>query len=241
MTSCLGSSAVFTCSTDLQIGLVWLINNNDYSAVSGAQVIPSGIQSTLTVLAINISQGGIVQCYYYQGAPFFSSPAYLAVQGWLNIAVHSVCIPYMYIALYSPPAPPSAPSNLNTTTRNATSVTLTWAYSTQSPALSYIVFVTNGSGVLIYNETVMKPPVIIPAPDPCDHYEAIVTATYTSVVNCSGNGTTITLVGGKHQYIHNSQYRCIVTRYMYGSIHMYACYSDCYMYVRRFVALAQCA
>ena len=38
---------------------------------------------------------------------------------------------------------------------------------------------------------------IITTPDPCDHYEATVTATYTSVVNCSGNGTTITIVGGK--------------------------------------------
>ena len=195
MTSCLGTSALFTCSTNQQIGLQWVINNIDPSFVRGALVVQSGTQSTLTVPTISVPQGAIVQCYYVQdNAPFLSFPANLFVQGLWYV---SVTIPVPYIILYCLPAPPSAPTNFNITL-NATSFKLAWAYSVQFPALSYIVLVTNSSGASVFSRTVMEPPVIITTPDPCDHYEATVTATYTSVVNCSENGTTITIVGGNH-------------------------------------------
>ena len=95
-------------------------------------------------------------------------------------------------------APPSAPTNLTTDALNATFV---WKPPSddQSPSLSYNVLVKNGSGILVYNETVREPRWIIPTPDPCDHYEATVTAVYMYFfpnLTCAGN-STMKILGGE--------------------------------------------
>lgn len=109
----------------------------------------------------------------------------------VSVVVLSICFIFHSLGL------PSAPSNLTAIALNATSTLLAWGhiYTAQSTPLSYVVSIINGSGTLVYNWIVRESQWIVTIPDPCDQYEAIVTAMFPSV-NCSGNGTTTTLVGG---------------------------------------------
>ena len=54
--------------------------------------------------------------------------------------------------------------------------------------------ISNGSGALVYNETVRKPQLVITTPDPCDHYEATVTPMCGSI---TGAQTSPVKLGGE--------------------------------------------
>ena len=54
--------------------------------------------------------------------------------------------------------------------------------------------ISNGSGALVYNETVREPQLVITTPDPCDHYEATVTP---MCGNITGAQTSPVKLGGE--------------------------------------------
>ena len=75
---------------------------------------------------------------------------------------------------------------------------LTWEPPTgnkYSP-LFYFVTITNESGVAVQNVTLAGTQLIIAIPDPCEQYNASVTAQYTSIINCTGFNATTSLAGG---------------------------------------------
>ena len=123
-------------------------------------------------------------------------------EGWnfhnqLSISEHtrSVYLLRTSAAIYPHPSgPPSAPTDLNITTYNDTATKLAWGPprdAQSSPLLSYAVVISNGSGALVYNETVREPQLVITTPDPCDHYEATVTPM------CGGAQTNPVKLGGE--------------------------------------------
>ena len=97
--------------------------------------------------------------------------------------------------------PPSAPTDLNTTTYNDSAAVLVWGPppDAQSPSLlSYAVVIRNGSGAPVYSETVREPQLVITTPDPCGHYEATVTPMCGSI---TGVHTSAVELGGESHLV----------------------------------------
>ena len=82
-TTCLGSNATFMCGTDKTVTLSWLINDNAYTEVPGAQATDVTVyHSTLTVPTYRVPNGTNVRCYFVvNGVQSYSHIAYLFVQG----------------------------------------------------------------------------------------------------------------------------------------------------------------
>ena len=128
--------------------------------------------------------------------------------------------------------------NLNITTYNCTATKVAWGPppDAQSPSLLfYAVVISNGSGTLVDNETVREEPrLIITTPDPCDHYEAIVTTMCGSITGAQ----TSPVVRGKylsfntkHVHLHTI---CTSTYYIYTCIctcEYCTCMYICILYV----------
>ena len=124
----------------------------------------------------------------------------LILQPTYQYKVCSESIHSLHHVPHIPSAPPAAPTNLTNTPINATSTVLAWGpLPVQSPSLlSYVVEVINRSGVLVYRGTVTVPQVTITTPDPCDQYEATVSAQYMMPNHtCTGNSSSSKSLGGE--------------------------------------------
>lgn len=64
----------------------------------------------------------------------------------------------------------------------------------QSTSLMYNVLIINRTGTVVYNETVNGLQVIITGLNPCDSYNATVTAQYANL-SCVGNGIVASFEG----------------------------------------------
>ena len=122
-----------------------------------------------------------------------TSSAYLSIQGQSTyyIPLRPFIPTYQVLHLH-------APTDLNITSYNGTATKLAWGPppDAQSPSLlSYAVVISNGSGALVYNETVREPQLVITTPDPCDHYEATVTPMCGSI---TGAQTSPVKLGGEY-------------------------------------------
>ena len=91
-----------------------------------------------------------------------------------------------------------AVTNLTAIPFNATSIRLVWNSPPDAqslPALSYVVEVKNGSGALLYNDTVTVPQLDIAIIDPCDQYQATITTMCGGTA--SVNSITLKFFGGE--------------------------------------------
>ena len=93
LTTCLNSSAIFTCTTNEQTQIFWLINGHDplfYSIKSPGSfynISGPGTQSTLNLPGLYLFDGASVTCQYSSSSTQYQSSALLRVQG-ISIILH---------------------------------------------------------------------------------------------------------------------------------------------------------
>ena len=93
---------------------------------------------------------------------------------------------------------PTSLPNLISIPHNTTSTSLTWLFEpAMSSALNYQVEIRNSIGLLVFNKTLSGTQLVYTFPDPCDRYDAAVTAMYGYPnLTCTQRGF-VQLAGGK--------------------------------------------
>ena len=83
---------------------------------------------------------------------------------------------------------------------SSTSTLLRWSFATDNTSsLSYQVLIRNTFGVLLYNESQSEAQLAYTIPNPCDRYDAAVTAVYGyQNFTCVQNVST-QIIGGKNK------------------------------------------
>ena len=94
---------------------------------------------------------------------------------------------------------PSSVPNLTSIPLNGTATSISWIFEPATAfALNYQVEIRNSSGLLVYNQTLSGTQLVYTIPDPCDRYDAAVTAIYGYPnLTCTQRGS-VQLVGGEN-------------------------------------------
>lgn len=102
---------------------------------------------------------------------------------------------------------PSPPILISNPCNNRTCVNISWIFGSDNTSLlNYNIEIINKSGTMVYSQTLSRTQLIYTIPDPCDYYDAVVTAIYShSNVSCLQNASMQQLVGGMDDY----EIRCI--------------------------------
>ena len=84
---------------------------------------------------------------------------------------------------------------------NGTATSISWIFEpATSSALNYQVEIRNSIGLLVYNQSLSGTQLVYTIPDPCDRYDATITAIYGYPnLTCTQHGS-VQLVGGKDRY-----------------------------------------
>ena len=95
---------------------------------------------------------------------------------------------------------PSLP-NFTSIPLNSTATSISWIFEpVTSSARNYRVEIRNSSGLLLYNQTLSGTQLVYTIPDPCDRYNAAVTAIYGYPnLTCTQRGS-VQLAGGEDRY-----------------------------------------
>ena len=193
-TTCFGASSLFDCVISDNCTITWLINGQDPGVwgvpYPGTTTLFPGVKSTL-ILPGNSSFSGVsVICHYDQ---IYSIPAFLTILGMLMPALQ------VYLIFLS--VGPSSLPVLTSIPHNSTSTSISWRFEhVTSSALKYQLEIRNSSGLLLYNQSLSVTQLVYTIPDPCDRYDAAVTAIYGYPnLTCTQRGS-VQLVGGENRY-----------------------------------------
>ena len=96
---------------------------------------------------------------------------------------------------------PSSLPNFTSIPLNATATSISWIFEpVTSSARNYQVEIRNSSGLLLYNQSLSVTQLVYTIPDPCDRYDAAVTAIYGYPnLTCTQRGS-VQLAGGEDRY-----------------------------------------
>ena len=110
-------------------------------------------------------------------------------------------MPALQVYLISLSVGPSSLPVLTSVARNSTSTSISWVFvPAMTSALNYQLEIRNSSGLLVYNQTLSGTQLVYTTPDPCDRYNAAVTAIYGYPnLTCTQRGL-VQLAGGKDKY-----------------------------------------
>eukprot|EP00731_Ephydatia_muelleri_P006673 Em0003g921a len=174
-TTCFGASSSFDCVISGIVPINWFINNQRPGMVGVnnpatiALSTGAGVKSTLILPGSLLFSGASVVC---SDGQIYSVPAFLTIQG------------------------PSSLPNFTSSPLNGTATSISWIFEpATSSALNYQVEIRNSIGLLVYNQSLSVTQLVYTIPDPCDRYDAAVTAIYGYPnLTCTQRGS-VQLVG----------------------------------------------
>ena len=193
-TTCFGASSLFDCVISDSSTITWLINGQDLKMwgvpYPGTTALSLGANSTLILPGNSLFAGASVVCSSY-GDKIYSIPAFLTILGMLKPYALQVYLIFLSVGPSSLPVLTSIP-------HNSTSTSISWVFEpATSSTLKYQLEIRNSSGLLVYNQTLSGTQLVYTIPDPCDCYNATVTAIYGYPnLTCTQRGS-VQLVGGE--------------------------------------------
>ena len=95
----------------------------------------------------------------------------------------------------------SIPSTLTSIVLNSSYASLRWSFASDNySTLNYQVVIRKRFGDLVFNETLSVKQFEYNIPDPCDHYNATVTAVYGYQNQTCLQSASVQIFGGKEYY-----------------------------------------